>query len=768
MSEISSFRFWCQKVLPAVYDDSLSYYELLCKVVAKLNEVIKSQNGTNEHVTELAQQFEQLKNNLQGTIESEAEKVVDNYVKSNNLVKSINGITAVGATGEVTLQASDVGAIANVNDSVKENNIQDGAVTANKLAPGAVPVKSVNGKTGEVQITASDIGALPNTEGGVGTNNLQDGAVSSPKIADGAVGTDKIGDGAVTGDKLSDDAVPVKSVNTKTGDVVLSAEDVGAIAAKAGSIERTYFKDDSILPGKLARQGILAENAYVVAISANGGFKFIKVIPGGDIEAGTLNIDKLANAGAENAGKLLKIGADGKPAWSSGAGTVTAGVESVNGKDGVVTLTAEDVGGIASGIGTVKGKNLDIRGDSTSIAAIREITKTPTGVVKLSWPGGIQIKILEDDRVVGESFTVANVGPFSFAGMRIDGGEDKCRITGLTEGKTIVGNADGSFHYQAIPLSVNGKTGVVVLSADDIEGALREVAPSNVLTGESAVGAYLFLAPANGETDAFQKVDKLPENMLPTAIDGSLLKDGTVGTGKLVGLSVTADKIAAGAVTEPKLGANSVSTSCVQDGAVTLAKLNQPGAADSGKVLGVSSTGQWELQTPSSTGDWEEIPATSLIAGATVHCRIQPGTGWLWFSITSNDGTQIKLANAKSGSASAATTNWGTINVNVCNKPVPPNGSSTSSDIYPGAKNTVSITGVTTATINDTSVSKLNAQSTTSLTPYLTIKRNNTGVTLFGVSSTSSTAINGVHGDFFIQYWFDNRTIDGSEAYPSV
>ena len=31
------FRFWCQKVLPLVYDDSLSYYELLCKVVAYLN-----------------------------------------------------------------------------------------------------------------------------------------------------------------------------------------------------------------------------------------------------------------------------------------------------------------------------------------------------------------------------------------------------------------------------------------------------------------------------------------------------------------------------------------------------------------------------------------------------------------------------------------------------------------------------------------------------------------------------------------------------------
>ena len=30
--------FWCQKVLPLVYDESLSYYELLCKVVKHLND----------------------------------------------------------------------------------------------------------------------------------------------------------------------------------------------------------------------------------------------------------------------------------------------------------------------------------------------------------------------------------------------------------------------------------------------------------------------------------------------------------------------------------------------------------------------------------------------------------------------------------------------------------------------------------------------------------------------------------------------------------
>lgn len=37
---LNHFRFWCQKVLPLVYDNSLSYYEVLCKVTEYLNNII--------------------------------------------------------------------------------------------------------------------------------------------------------------------------------------------------------------------------------------------------------------------------------------------------------------------------------------------------------------------------------------------------------------------------------------------------------------------------------------------------------------------------------------------------------------------------------------------------------------------------------------------------------------------------------------------------------------------------------------------------------
>lgn len=42
---IDKIKYWCNKILPLVYDDSLSYYEVLCKTSAKINEVITSTNG---------------------------------------------------------------------------------------------------------------------------------------------------------------------------------------------------------------------------------------------------------------------------------------------------------------------------------------------------------------------------------------------------------------------------------------------------------------------------------------------------------------------------------------------------------------------------------------------------------------------------------------------------------------------------------------------------------------------------------------------------
>ena len=49
-NRIGYLHFWCQKVLPLVYDNSLSYYEVLLKVRNKLNEVIKYTNEIPDYI----------------------------------------------------------------------------------------------------------------------------------------------------------------------------------------------------------------------------------------------------------------------------------------------------------------------------------------------------------------------------------------------------------------------------------------------------------------------------------------------------------------------------------------------------------------------------------------------------------------------------------------------------------------------------------------------------------------------------------------------
>lgn len=85
-SPTGSFKFWCQKVLPLVYDNSLSYYELLCKVVHYLNEVIKNSDNMNQNIQNLYDAFMQLQEyvneylsdlNVQGYVDHKLDEMVE-------------------------------------------------------------------------------------------------------------------------------------------------------------------------------------------------------------------------------------------------------------------------------------------------------------------------------------------------------------------------------------------------------------------------------------------------------------------------------------------------------------------------------------------------------------------------------------------------------------------------------------------------------------------------------------------------------------------
>lgn len=77
------FPVWCHKILPLVYDESLSYYEVLCKLQQKLNEVVKSQNN-------LQDEFYQLKEWIDTQLEKYSKEQLDELLDDGTLENIIN------------------------------------------------------------------------------------------------------------------------------------------------------------------------------------------------------------------------------------------------------------------------------------------------------------------------------------------------------------------------------------------------------------------------------------------------------------------------------------------------------------------------------------------------------------------------------------------------------------------------------------------------------------------------------------------------------
>lgn len=82
-TSLRHFRFWCQKVLPLVYDNSLSYYEVLCKVVKYINDLIDSDKEIIEDVEQLQSEMTVVQkwiDNFDDNAEAILTEIIEKYI----------------------------------------------------------------------------------------------------------------------------------------------------------------------------------------------------------------------------------------------------------------------------------------------------------------------------------------------------------------------------------------------------------------------------------------------------------------------------------------------------------------------------------------------------------------------------------------------------------------------------------------------------------------------------------------------------------------
>ena len=260
-------------------------------------------------------------------------------------VLSYNGSTWVGAasppadiSGSSINQLNDVNASSATSGQVMVWNGSDNWVPGD-MAGGAVD--SVNGETGVVVLSASDVGAATTAQGAKADSALQPGDDISDLNNDAGYIT--------AGDVPS---APVDSVNSKTGDVVLTASDVGAATTAQGSKADSALQPGDDISDLNNNAGYITAgdvpSAPVSSVNTKTG---TVVLNAADVGAATTAQGSKADTAIQPGDDISDLNNDA--GYITAADIPAAGVESVNSKTGAVVLTYSDVGAMPLDLSTL-------------------------------------------------------------------------------------------------------------------------------------------------------------------------------------------------------------------------------------------------------------------------------------------------------------------------------------------------------------------------------------------------------------------------------
>ena len=88
---MKQFKFYCQKILPLVYDNSLSYYEVLCKVVDYINNIILKTDTTDENILALNGEIKEIEKRLDNFEVKELENIIRDFIATSVFFEITDG-----------------------------------------------------------------------------------------------------------------------------------------------------------------------------------------------------------------------------------------------------------------------------------------------------------------------------------------------------------------------------------------------------------------------------------------------------------------------------------------------------------------------------------------------------------------------------------------------------------------------------------------------------------------------------------------------------
>lgn len=171
VNELKPFRFWCQHVLPLVYDDSLSYYELLCKVVNYLNEMADKISLIDPFVGAITQEMQALKDYVDNWIESaHLDEEIDEYIDAKFASQEFTTMLTTIVNTAVSQQLVPIGNRVTALEETTASHTTD----LNKIKPQLKAVAENKFNYGKTLFIGDSWGAAWNSPEGTASTSFED------------------------------------------------------------------------------------------------------------------------------------------------------------------------------------------------------------------------------------------------------------------------------------------------------------------------------------------------------------------------------------------------------------------------------------------------------------------------------------------------------------------------------------------------------------------------------------------------------------------